>query len=737
MWSLKFGSPPPSGVHYRTILPSLSVPRSTTTTTTTIATTPAAIRLHHLLLHQPWASATQANTHGLTLNRQHNLLHNRGAAGTAQTQFSQPGPYNDLYERSLKDPSGFWAEQAHQVAWIEKPPASSILSKDSNGISRWFKGGKCNMSHMALDTQIAQGRGDQLAYIWDSPVTKQIKKYTYKQVLKEVEKLAGVLRSQGIKQGDAVVVYMPMIPETAFAMLACNRIGAIHSVVFGGFAPQELATRLRDVDAKLVLTASCGVEVSNIIPYKPFVDKALSIAFPSGPRPNVVLVDRPQGPVNMKLMNSKTDFFYHELMADSRIAPVTEPVILDATDPLYVIYTSGTTGKPKGLVRDVGGYAVALKWSMPNLFNTHPGETFWAASDFGWVVGHSYITYAPLLNGSTGIIYEGKPVRTPDAGALWRVISQHNVQTLFIAPTAFRAVKKEDPKATLQARYDISCLKQLLSAGERLDPPTFHWLRDILPKHVPIVDNWWQTETGWPILCSPIGVQRFPVKPGSASFPAPGYDIDIFEEGSGTRLVNVTGDVCIKLPLPPGACPTIWRGHDRYKASYLEKYPGYYLTGDNGYKDNDGYVFILGRIDDVINVAGHRFSTGELEEVIGAHEAVAECAVIGVEDSLKGCLPVALVVLKDGHTLADLELEKALVALVRNNIGAIACLKSVLVVPRLPKTRSGKILRNTIRKITMEANVAAPATIDDPAIITEIREVFKRRKIGPLYCEED
>eukprot|EP00808_Paulinella_micropora_P028668 g32875.t1 len=651
--------------------------------------------------------------------------------------FARWGAYSQQYRRSLEDPVGFWADQAEKVAWFDKPPRAHIMSQDSNGITRWFKGGKCNMSYMALDAQVKQGRANQVAYIWDSPVTGKIAKYTYQEVLQKVEKLAGVMHSMGIKKGDTVVIYMPMIPETAFAMLACARLGAIHSVVFGGFAPKELSSRMSDARCKLILTASCGIEGAKVVPYKQLVDEALSMSFPNHTdRPKTIVVDRPECPVPVEQMVQGQDLFYEDLLADPTISPVSEAVPLDATDPLYIIYTSGTTGKPKGIVRDIGSYAVALKWSMLNLFATQPGQTFWAGSDFGWVVGHSYITYGPLLNGNSTIIFEGKPVKTPDAGTFWRVLSQHKVNSFFVAPTAIRAIKKEDPKASLIQQYDLSQFKQFFLAGERLDPPTFHWLKSVLHKDVAVIDNWWQTETGWPIATNPLGVQAFPIKPGSATLPVVGYDIRVLRDDGNECAPKEHGSVFIKRPMPPGSAYTIWRNHARYQQVYLEQQPGYFLCGDSGYKDEEGYLFIMGRVDDVINVAGHRLSTGEMEEVVSKHAAVAECAVVGIEDRLKGEVPVAYVVLKNTpsqEAIDEATLEKELAATVRREIGPVASFKTVLVVDRLPKTRSGKILRATIRKLSSEEQVAVPPTIDDPAIIDEISAAMKRRGVGLLY----
>jgi len=626
--------------------------------------------------------------------------------------------YREEYRRSIEDPEGFWAEKAKDIDWYEFP--QTILSRDEHGVDRWFAGGKLNTAYLALDRHCNLGRGRETALIYDSPATNSQRRYSFAELRDEVARFAGALQGLGVGKGDRVIIYMPMVPETVIAMLGCARLGAIHSVVFGGFSPHELAVRIDDAQPQTLITASCGIELDRVIPYKPIVDKALAQS--SHPPANVVVLERPQVKPEMQ---AGRDHDWESLMAGAAAA---DPVPVDATDPLYILYTSGTTGKPKGVVRENGGHAVALNYSMAAVYDAHPGEVYWAASDVGWVVGHSYIVYAPLIRGCTTVVYEGKPVKTPDAGAFWRVIAEHNVKTFFTAPTAFRAIKKEDPEAEHLGRYDISGLKNVFVAGERLDPPTYEWLHDHL--HCPIVDHWWQTETGWPIVANPVGLERFPVKSGSATFPVPGYQVEIKGDEGDTLGADESGNIAIKLPMPPGCLPTLWGDPERFRRSYLDMYPGYYLTGDGGYLDDDGYVFIMGRVDDVINVAGHRLSTGGMEEVVGAHPAVAECAVVGLPDELKGQLPVGFVVLKDGADVDPGDLERELVQRVREEIGAVAAFKRVLVVPRLPKTRSGKILRKTIRNLATEENVPVPATIDDPAIMDEIREVVTRHDDG-------
>ena len=632
--------------------------------------------------------------------------------------------YHDLYQQSIEQPEVFWRKQAELIKWYEFP--ETILSQDENGFFRWFKGGKLNTSYLALDAQIEDGRGNQLALIFDSPVTNSQQKFTYTELRDEVAVFAGGLKNLGVGKGDRVIIYMPMVAEAVIAMLACARLGAVHSVVFGGFAPHELAVRINDAKPKVLVTASCGIEFTNIIEYKPLVDRALEIA-EFAPEKTVVL-QRPQAEAEMQ---SGRDYDWVKLV--NQAEPV-EPVPVEATDPLYILYTSGTTGLPKGVVRDNGGHAVALKYSMKAVYNTDPGDVYWAGSDVGWVVGHSYIVYAPLLHGCTTIVYEGKPVRTPDAGSFWRVISEHKVNTFFTAPTAFRAVKKEDPEAKLKKPYEIASLRTLFLAGERLDPPTYEWLKEILKEDsdagIPVVDHLWQTETGWAICSNPMGIEPHPVKNGSPTVPMPGYNVHVLDDEGNTCKPGETGNIVIHLPLPPSCLPTLWNDNERFKQSYLSKYDGYYLTGDEGTKDEDNYFFVMGRTDDVINVAGHRLSTGEMEELIAGHPAVAECTVTGIDDELRGQVPVGFVVLKDGVEMSQEQMQNELVDIIRRDIGAVAYFRQSGIVKRLPKTRSGKILRKTIRKLAVETEVSVPPTIDDPVILDEIRDVMRERGIG-------
>ncbi|HNU75695.1 MAG TPA: propionyl-CoA synthetase, partial [Deltaproteobacteria bacterium] len=575
--------------------------------------------------------------------------------------------------------------------------------------------GKMNTCYNAIDIHVENGRKDQTAIIYDSPVTNTKQKITYGELLNKVADFAGALKSLGVEKGDRVVIYMPMIPEAAVAMFACARIGAIHSLVFGGFASNELAVRIEDAKPKIVLSASCGIEPKGAIPYKPLLDKAIEL---SRHKPEkCVIYQRPQ--VQADLIPGR-DIDWVDALKGVSPAPC---VTVEATDPLYILYTSGTTGIPKGVVRDNGGHAVALKWSMKHIYGVEPGDVYWAASDVGWVVGHSYIIYAPLLSGCTTIMFEGKPVGTPDPGAFWRVISEYGVKVLFTAPTAFRAIKKEDPSGKYLEKYDISCLKYLFLAGERLDPDTYHWASDLL--RIPVVDHWWQTETGWAIAANCMGIEELPIKPGSPTKPVPGYDVRILSESGKERPNGDEGVIGIRLPLPPGCLPTLWQKDDGFVKSYLSDYPGYYATGDGGYKDKDGYLYIMGRVDDVINVAGHRLSTGGMEEVVAKHPDVAECAVIGVEDQLKGQVPVGFVVLKAGSAKTEKDIQKEVVAMVRAEIGALACLKDVAVVKRLPKTRSGKILRGTMRKIADGEKFTTPSTIEDPAVLGEIEAALR------------
>lgn len=620
--------------------------------------------------------------------------------------------YHAEYTQSVENPEAFWAEKAADVPWYKKP--EQILSKDENGIYRWFADGEMNTAYMALDYHVEQGRGDQLAVIYDSPVTDTRSTLTYKEMRDQVALFAGVLKDQGVEKGDRVVLYMPMIPEALIAMLAVARLGAIHSVVFGGFAPHELAVRIEDAEPKVLVSASCGVEVKKIIEYKPMLDEAISL---SAHKPDAcIILQRPQA--KAELIDGQ-DVDWDQAMAKATPAAC---VPVKGTDPLYVLYTSGTTGKPKGVQRDNGGHAVALKYSMKAIYDMNPGDVFWAASDVGWVVGHSYIVYAPLLAGCTTVVYEGKPVRTPDAGAFWRVCADYKVKALFAAPTAFRAIKKEDPEALEFKKYDTSALKTIFMAGERLDPPTYDWTVEKTGK--PVVDHWWQTETGWAICGNLTGIELKPTKPGSSTLPIPGYNIEILDSEGNPLPRGEQGSIAIKLPLPPSCLATVWGDFERFRTGYLTEAPRYYTTGDGGYMDEEGYVFIMGRTDDVINVAGHRLSTGEMEEIVAAHPAVAECAVIGVNDPLKGQAPIGLVLLKDGVDTEEEVLEKELIAMVRKEIGPIACFNRAIVVQRLPKTRSGKILRKLLRQIADGKEYTIPSTIDDPASLSEIEDIM-------------
>ena len=623
------------------------------------------------------------------------------------------GGYSEAFRRSIDDPDGFWAEAAREVDWFHPP--RTVLDDAKAPFVRWFADGTLNTCYNALDRHVIGGRADQVALIHDSPVTGTQKKITYADLLAHVARFAGVLRSLGVDKGDRVVIYMPMIPEAVIAMLACARLGAVHSVVFGGFAPKELAARIDDARPKVVVAATCGIEPTRIVPYKPMLDAALELAthVPAA----CVILQRPQQPADL------TDRDVDWVLA-MKSAPPTEAVEVAATDPLYILYTSGTTGKPKGIVRDNGGHAVALLWSMTNIFGIAPGEVFWTASDVGWVVGHSYIVYAPLLLGATTVLYEGKPVGTPDAGAFWRVIAEHGVVTLFTAPTVFRAVKKEDPDATLLAGHDISKLRALFLAGERLDPDTYHWATG--HTGVPVIDHWWQTETGWPIAANLRGLDPMPIKPGSPSVPVPGWDVRVLDPAGQQCPPNTEGAICIKLPLPPGSLPTLWEDDERFVRSYLATYDGYYLSGDGGYVDDDGYLYVLGRTDDVINVAGHRLSTGSMEAVLATHPAVAECAVIGVADALKGQVPRGFVVLKAGVDVDPEQLGAELVAMIREQIGAVAAFKRADVVPALPKTRSGKILRKTMRGIADGKDEPVPSTIEDATVLERLRPILTK-----------
>ena len=622
--------------------------------------------------------------------------------------------YADVYQRALNDPESFWAEAAEDIHWDKR--WDRVLDDSRPPFYRWFTGGALNTCYNALDVHVEQGNGDRAALIYDSPVTDGGKVFTYAELRDAVANFAGALRNHGVDAGDRVIIYMPMVPEAVVAILACARLGAVHSVVFGGFAANELATRIDDAKPKVMVSASCGIEVNRVIEYKPLLDEAIRL---SQHKPGACLIlQRPQAEA---AMTTGRDVDWNEAVAAAEPA---ECVSVAATDPLYILYTSGTTGQPKGIVRDNGGHAVALKWSMKNVYNVDEGEVYWAASDVGWVVGHSYIVYAPLLKGCTTVLYEGKPVGTPDPGAFWRVINEHGVRVLFTAPTAFRAIKKEDPEGTYVRKYDLSCFRSLFLAGERCDPDTLVWAQEML--RVPVIDHWWQTETGWAIAANCMGIEPLPVKPGSPTRAVPGYDVRVLDDAGNDLPAGEMGSITVKLPLPPGCLPTLWNNEDGYRKAYLEQHPGHYLTSDGGYRDEDGYLWIMGRIDDVINVAGHRLSTGAMEEVLAAHPAVAECAVLGVADALKGQSPLGLIVVKAGVEVTEEALVPELVSLMREKIGPVADFKQALLVKRLPKTRSGKILRGTVRSMADGTPYKAPATIDDPVILAEIREALGR-----------
>jgi propionyl-CoA synthetase len=622
------------------------------------------------------------------------------------------GRFQEIYRRSLEEPEAFWADAAGAIDWVE--PWERVLDDSRAPFYRWFPGGRLNTCFNALDRHVDAGRGDRLALIYDSPMTGATAAFTYRELRDLVARFAGALVSQGVGTGDRVIIYMPMVPEAVIAMLACARIGAIHSVVFGGFAAHELASRIEDAKPKVVVTASCGLEPGRVVAYKPLLDAAIAMV---GSKPDrSIVLQRPMLEADL----SDRDLEWH---AAVRAAEPADCVPVEATDPLYVLYTSGTTGQPKGIVRDNGGHAVALEWTMKHVYDVEPGEVYWAASDIGWVVGHSYIVYGPLLHGCTTVLYEGKPVGTPDAGAFWRVISEHHVCTLFTAPTAFRAIRQQDPEGSQLGRYDLTGFRALFLAGERCDPETLGWAEEKL--RVPVIDHWWQTETGWAIAANCLGIERLPVVPGSPTRAVPGWDLRVVDAHGAEVPARETGALVVKLPLPPGASPTLWNADERFREAYLSAFPGYYQTADAGYVDEDGYVFVMARTDDIINVAGHRLSTGAMEEVLAAHPAVAECAVVGVADSLKGQVPVGFLVLKAGVERPHDEIVSEVVQMVRERIGPVAAFKTAVVVDRLPKTRSGKILRGTMRRIADGERYTTPATIDDPGVLDEVGDALR------------
>jgi propionyl-CoA synthetase len=629
--------------------------------------------------------------------------------------------YQEIYDGWRADPEGFWAEAAEGIDWVT--PATSVFNPDMDAYGRWFDGAECNTCYNAVDRHVEAGNGDRAALIYDSPVTGGAARFSFSELQAEVSALAYVMRQHGVTKGDRVIIYMPMVPQAIFAMLACARLGAVHSVVFGGFAARELATRIDDAAPKFIISASCGIEPKRVVAYKPLLDEAIDMA--SAKPDGCLILQRDKLPCDLI---SGRDFDYAaEVGAAKEAGHGTECVTVKATDPLYILYTSGTTGQPKGVVRDNGGHMVAMHWTMQNHYDVKPGEVFWAASDVGWVVGHSYICYAPLLAGNTTLVYEGKPVGTPDAGAFWRVIEQYKVVSLFTAPTAFRAIRKEDPEGKLLKQYDLSHFRSLFLAGERSDPPTLEWAQEKLG--VPVIDHWWQTETGWAISGNPLGLGGLPVKLGSPGKPMPGYDIQVLDDDGNAVPPGTLGNIVCKLPLPPSGFPTLWNAEERFKSSYLEEFPGYYATSDAGIIDEDGYVFIMARTDDIINVAGHRLSTGAIEEVLAAHPDVAECAVVGMADQLKGQLPIGFYVTNSGRDREPAELEQELAGLVREKIGPVAAFRTALPVPALPKTRSGKIVRGTIQKIADQVPWNMPATIDDPETLDAVADALRARNM--------
>tara|TARA_B100001123_G_scaffold432302_1_gene555123 strand:- start:1175 stop:3067 length:1893 start_codon:yes stop_codon:yes gene_type:complete len=625
--------------------------------------------------------------------------------------------YLDIYNESIKNPENFWSGVAKDIFWYKNP--SKILNKSEPPFYKWFEDGVTNTCYNALDIHVNRGLGNKTALIYDSPITNKKKKFTYLELKNLVAKFSGALKNQGVNKGDRVIIYMPMIPEAVIAMLACGRIGAIHSVVFGGFAANELASRIEDSKAKIIVSASCGFEPGRTVKYKPLLDKAISI---SKHKPEKIIVFQREN--NEVELNLPKEISWDEVMKD---ASPTGCVEMMASDYAYILYTSGTTGVPKGIVRDIGGHIVALKWTMKNIYNIEENDVWWSASDIGWIVGHSYIVYGPLFYGCTTVLFEGKPVGTPDAGVFWRVISEHNVKSLFTAPTAFRAIKKEDPEGKFFSKYNLNCFKSLFLAGERADPDTIKWAESLLK--VPVIDHWWQTETSWAISANCMGIEPQKIKYGSACKAVPGYNVKVMKDNNKIAKPNEMGDIVVELPLPPGTFPTLWNANQRYKENYMSSYPGYYQTYDAGHVDEEGYLWIMSRTDDIINVAGHRLSTGAIEEVLSEHESVAECAVVGIADKLKGQVPIGLLALKSGVKLSNEEISKKCIDMVRNKIGPVAAFKTALVIKRLPKTRSGKILRGTIRKIADKESYKTPATIDDPVILDEIKEEFLKQKI--------
>ena len=628
------------------------------------------------------------------------------------------GGYDDAYGEWRRDPEGFWRAASTAIEWDRGPEA--IIDRSQKPSPAWFPGGQLNTCFNAVDRHVRDGRGEQMALVYDSPVTNTVRSYTYRELRDEVARVAGALAREGVAHGDRVVIYMPMVPEAVIAMLACARLGAIHSVVFGGFGPDELAARIEDSGARVIVCASCGIAPAGVTPYKPLVDRALELVN-GGPRRCVVL-QRPEDPGTLV---PGRDVEWNAFLDGAEPA---DCVSVASTDPLYILYTSGTTGLPKGIVRDNGGHAVALEWSMSNVYGVRPGEVYWAASDIGWVVGHSYIVYGPLLHGCTTILYEGKPVGTPDAGAFWRVITDHGVHVMFTAPTAIRAIKREDPGGARVREHDMRAFRTLFLAGERLDPDTLAWAQGNLGR--PVIDHWWQTESGWAIAANCIGLELLPVKPGSPTKPVPGYDIRVLDADGHEVPAGETGAICVRLPLPPGFSPTLWRGDERFVEAYLSQYPGYYLTADAGYMDEDGYIYVMSRIDDVINVAGHRLSTGQLEEVIASHNDVAECAVVGVADQLKGQIPIGFAVLKAGVDRPQEDVVAELIALVRERVGPVAFFKTVAIVDALPKTRSGKTLRATIRKMADGEHWSVPPTIEDANVLDDYAELLPKLGYG-------